>query len=257
MKLKTFFKSLAFGTLILFSTIFVACSSDDESNGGGDKVFVPSKLVIDRGTDYEEIWTISYDSQWRVTTIAAKYAEEGTKTLTFEYNSDGQMTKWSSSRNEESPYVRTYTFKTDSVIEWNGSYRVGALAVNSKGLATSYSHYYTSGGTTYLRSTETFSYDSSDRLIQIDDEDWMTDFIYDNNKGVCLNVNMPMWQAIVLSDDDVYDYFLYRKNNMSKVTDNGDVSTISYDVNEYGYPVKRTIDEDEDYVWEFEYTEVK
>lgn len=260
MKLTTFFKSLAFGTLILFSTVFVACSSDDDNNDNGDKILVPSKFIIDRGADDEEIYTISYDSQWRVTTIAASFAEGGTKTLAFEYNSDGQMTKRTISRSGEAAEVYTYTFKTDSVIEWNGSNKVGALAVNPKGQATYYGFYYTSGGATYLRSSETISYDSSDRLVQLAENNWSENYSYDNNRGVCMNVNMPMWQAIVLyGDDDVYSYYLFQKNNINKIEEgDGDVTTISYEVNENGYPVKMTLnDKNDSTIWEFEYTEVK
>jgi len=256
-------RTLLFGILIsLFSNLFISCSDDDDNNGENteEKVLVPSKLIIERGTADEETYTFTYDSEWRVTSMKGTSDGESVS-YTFSYNSNGQLIKRTRTWGNGSPSEKTYTYESGLVKEWDG-YDYNICNVDANNLVTSYIESEDEDDKVF------FEYDSKNRMAKttrtFDDEAYT--YEYDDKNGVSKNINMSVSQAVFLyEDDDFFQPFMLRVNNLTKTIGVGFdfLVKFTYEYNEDRYPTKMTIDYDygdEDYevsVWEFEYIEKK
>ncbi|MBK5720680.1 hypothetical protein JGH11_07325 [Dysgonomonas sp. Marseille-P4677] len=255
MKLLNFFQTIAI-MLFLFLSIclFVSCSSDDNKDDTL-KMYVPSKMILAYGSDDQSELNIRYDSQWRITSMIFS-DKEGSKSLTFEYDVQGRWTKLTEIYEDGIPNIYTYTHKADSVMEDDGHTTQG-WAIDENYLADSVS--YNNG-----KNITIFEYDNNKRLVKesykSDSYSYLNSFSYDNNIGISKYVNMTMWQAICLhSIDDIYDFLLFKENNINKVIESETTKNIMYELNNNGYPTRMSFknSSDETITWDFEYTEVK
>ena len=86
----------------------------------------------------------------------------------FEYDTEGRLIQTSERWNNESPYIKTFAYKTDSVIESAGGTKMNAWALDLKG--------YTSAMVPYANKDRVtkYKYDSQNRIIEHDYEGYDT-----------------------------------------------------------------------------------
>ncbi|MDH6309690.1 YD repeat-containing protein [Dysgonomonas sp. PFB1-18] len=271
--MKTFYKIMPLIVLAtIFSLGFSSCSDDDDNNGNTDnKKYVPSLITIDPGTAGEQTLTITYDKDYRVASIVCFTPDENeTQTDIFEYNTTGNLVKWTQKSSvgnvdDKDPYAITYTYKTDSIIQ-KDSHDTYGWAVNSANFAEKVVRYYE---LPEYKDETVFEYDTNKRLVKETNTSvsgtgtniYYNSYEYDNKTGISTHVNITMWQAVLLNlNDDLYSFLLAKTNNIAKISseEDGDVDTMTYEYDENGYPTKMTAkDADETTIWKFEYTEVK
>ncbi len=158
---------------------------------------------------------------------------------------------------DDDPYITTFSYKTDSII-MNSIDGNAGWAVDATGLTNAMVPYVETDHNKQID----FEYDNQKCLIKESSVDKSFDYEYDNKTGISAHINMNMWQAVLLHYyDDMFNYFLFRQNNISKITDSTNTGSgpVSYEYNSEGYPTKMTFKKFNGItvVREFEYMEVK
>jgi len=218
-------KKIVLSFLLVSSTIFTSCKTDDE--------VVAIKKLPKKISSVNGSIEFGYSTSGQLVNVKDKESETTYTETIFTYDNTGKLTKFvniykDSNGTETESFLISYPAANQArITDEDNDYTI--VNFNEKGDVLSFNNF---GDLT------TFSYDGKGNIVKIEEENSTITASYNNDQGILSAVSSPKW-VLLLTDFNLYNFAANNPITTTAVSQyNGTTTTYS---ETYSYPVEHII----------------